>query len=233
MSGKSYYLFGAYPMLFAAGGFGFERWIKNSYILRGLVIALLTIPNLLLLPMLLPVLPLNQTLGFFAYCKNNVPAFNFVVTWEDQKLHPITQDYADMLGWDELSKKVADTYNSLTPDQQKHTVIIADNYGEAGAIHHFGKQYDLPEIISLDSSFGLWAPMEVGNVQYVIFIDCDDKDGKNAEKIGKTMESTQKTGAIENALAREVGTSVYLFTHPKPVFNEFYKKEYVRRVDEY
>ncbi len=33
MSGKSYYLFGAYPMLFAAGGFGFERWIKNSYAL--------------------------------------------------------------------------------------------------------------------------------------------------------------------------------------------------------
>ena len=34
MSGKDYYIFGAYPMLFAAGGFGFERWIKTSYTLR-------------------------------------------------------------------------------------------------------------------------------------------------------------------------------------------------------
>ena len=70
MSGKSYYLFGAYPMLFAAGGFGFERWIKNSYVLRTLVILLFTVPNIPLLPMLLPVLPLNQTLGFFRYARS-------------------------------------------------------------------------------------------------------------------------------------------------------------------
>jgi hypothetical protein len=231
MSGKSYYLFGAYPMLFAAGGFGFERWIKNSYTLRTLVILLFTVPNIPLLPMLLPVLPLNQTLGFFTYCRTNLPAFNFAATWEDQKLHPTTQDYGDMLGWDELSKIVAGTYNSLTPEQQKHTIIVADNYGEAGAIHHYGKQYNLPEIISLDSSFGLWAPPDVGDAQYVIFVD--DNDGKNAEKIGVTMESTKKTGGITNPLAREVGTGVYLFTHPKPLFNTFYKKEYVRRVDGY
>lgn len=231
MSGKSYYLFGAYPMLFAAGGFGFERWIKNSYVLRTLVILLFTVPNIPLLPMLLPVLPLNQTLGFFTYCRTHLSAFNFAATWEDHKIHPTTQDYGDMLGWDELSKKVADTYNSLTPEQQKHTIIVADNYGEAGAIHHYGKQYNLPEIISLDSSFGLWAPPDVGDAQYIIFVD--DNDGKNAEKIGTTMESTKKTGAITNPLAREVGTGVYLFTHPKPIFNIFYKKEYVRRVDGY
>jgi hypothetical protein len=35
MDGKNYYLFGAYPMLFAAGGFGFERLLKTSgYALR-------------------------------------------------------------------------------------------------------------------------------------------------------------------------------------------------------
>lgn len=230
MSGKSYYLFGAYPMLFAAGGFGFERWIKSSYTFRTAVILLFTAPNLLLLPMLLPVLPLDNTLDFFTYCRDNIPAFNFVTTWEDQKLHSTTQDYADMLGWDELSEKVADTYNSLTPEQQKHTIIIADNYGEAGAIHHFGKQYNLPEIISLDSSFGLWAPPDVSDAQYVIFID--DNDGKNAERIGKTMESTQKTGSITNPLAREAGTGIYLFTHPKPIFNTFYQKEYTSRVED-
>ena len=162
---------------------------------------------------------------------NTYRHFNFAATWEDHRLHPTTQDYGDMLGWDELSKKVADTYNSLTPEQQKHTIIVADNYGEAGAIHHYGKQYNLPEIISLDSSFGLWAPADLGDTQYVIFID--DNDGKNAEKIGTVMGSTKKTGAITNPLAREVGTGVYLFAHPKPIFNTFYKKEYIRRVDGY
>lgn len=231
MSGKDYYIFGAYPMLFAAGGFGFERWIKNSYALRGVLITVFIVPNLVLLPMLLPVLSLDQTVEFFSYFQKNLPAFNFASTWEDHKLHPTTQDYGDMLGWDELSKIVADTYNNLTPEQQKHTIIIADNYGEAGAIHHYGKQYHLPEIISLDSSFGLWAPPDVSDAQYIIFID--DNDGKNAEKIRPTVESIKKMGDIENPLAREVGTGVYLLTHPKPVFNQFYKKEYVRRVDGY
>jgi hypothetical protein len=230
MSGKSYYLFGAYPMLFAAGGFGFERWIKSSYTLRTLVILFFTLPNLPLLPMLLPVLSLNQTLAVFRFTDQHMPFFGFTTTWEDQKKHPLTQDYADMLGWDELGQKVAATYNSLTPEQQKQTIIVADNYGEAGAIHHYGKQYNLPDIISLDSSFGLWSPTDVSYAQYVIFVD--DNDGKNAEKIGKLMESARKVGSIDNPKAREVGTGIYLFTHPKPAFNYFYKKEWQRRVNE-
>jgi len=227
MSGKNYYLFGAYPMLFAAGGFGFERWIKSGYTLRTLIIVLFTLPNLFLFPMLLPVLPFKQTLAFFKYSDEHFPVFQFAVIWNGAK-HPTTQDYADMLGWDELAKKVADTYNSLTPEQQKQTIIIADNYGEAGALHHFGPQYKLPDVISLDSSFGLWAPDSVSNAQYVIFID--DNDGKNAEKIGTVMESTRKTGSVDNPLAVEAGTGIYLFTHPKPAFYHFYKMELARRL---
>lgn len=221
MSGKSYYLFGAYPMLFAAGAYGFERWIKNTA-LRTVVLVVFTLPNLLLLPMLLPILPLDQTLAFFRFTDKNVPIFQFAVIWEDHKKHPTTQDYGDMLGWDELAKKVADTYHNLTPDQQKQTIIIADNYGEAGAIHHYGKQYGLPDPISLDSSFSLWAPPGIGNAQYIIYID--DSDGYDIKTYSLMQESTTKTGSITNPLAREAGTSVYLFSHPKPAFNILYQK---------
>src|SRR5471030_700051 len=134
MNGKSYYLFGAYPMLFAAGGFGFERWLKTSgYTLRSLVIALFTIPNLILFPVVLPFLSLNQTVSYIRFVNKNISGMNFITTWEDHKQHPLTQDYADMLGWDEMTEKVAKAYNSLTPEQQKNTIIYADNYGEAGA----------------------------------------------------------------------------------------------------
>ena len=222
MSGKNYYLFGAYPMLFAAGGYAFERWIKNGYVLRTIVIMLFTLPNVLLLPMLLPVLPLNQTLAVFRFSDKHLPILSFAAIWEDHKKHLTTQDYGDMLGWDELAKKVADTYHTLTPDQQKQTIIIADNYGEAGAIHHYGKQYNLPDAISLDSSFALWAPGSI-SARYIIFVD--DNDGNNAKKIAPAVDSCQKTGSIDNPLAREIGTGIYLFTQPKPVFNAFYKKE--------
>jgi hypothetical protein len=223
MNGKSYYLFGAYPMLFAAGGFGFERWLKASgYVLRGAVIAIFTLPNLLLFPIWLPVLPLNQTLAFFRFADRNLSFSRFAVTWEDHKTHATTQDYADMLGWDEMTAKVAQAWRSLTPEQQKHTQIYADNYGEAGAVHYLGKQYNLPEVISLNSSFTLWAPDSL-NAQYIIYVD--DQGGGNVNSFKACLESYRKVGEVDNPLAREKGTAVFILVHPGSALNERYSKE--------
>jgi hypothetical protein len=223
MNGKNYYLFGAYPMLFAAGAYCFERWLKTStYALQGLVIALFTLPNLLIFPIALPVLSLNQTIAIFKAGQKEFPFLNFVVMWDDHKLHPITQNYGDMLGWEELTAKVAKTWQSLSPEQQKQTQIYANNYGEAGAIDHFGKQYNLPVVISLNSSFALWAPAKLDG-RYIIYID--EQGGKNVKKLQSALESYRKTGEIENPLSIERGTSIFLLTHPKPMFNELYQRE--------
>lgn len=227
MNGKSYYLFGAYPMLFAAGGFGFERWLKTSgYTLRSIVIALFTIPNLILFPVVLPFLSLNQTVSFISFLNKKTSALNFITTWEDHKRHPLTQDYADMLGWDEMTAKVAKAWHSLTPDQQKHAQIFADNYGEAGAIHLLGKQYHLPEVISLASSFALWAPDNL-NGQYIIYVD--DKGGGNVNSFKNQLESYRKIGEVDNPLAREKGTAIFLLVRPKPGLNERYKNDLQQR----
>ena len=229
MDGKNYYLFGAYPMLFAAGGFAFERLLKtNGYVLRTFVVVLFVVPNLFLFPMVLPVLSLQQTLGFFRFINKNVPAFNFITTWEDRKQHSLTQDYADMFGWDELAKKVGEAYNSLTPEQQKQTIIYADNYGEAGALHHYRKQFNYPDVVSLNSSFMLWAPDSL-NCKYMIYVD--DSDGKNFREFvaGKMIGSYKKLGEIEYYLAREKGTSIYLITDIKDPLQERYTKELARK----
>ncbi|WP_461452812.1 glycosyltransferase family 39 protein [Mucilaginibacter sp.] len=228
MSGKVYYIFGAYPMLFAAGGFGIERWIKNNkYQLRTLAFVILTIPCLPIFPMLLPILPLNQTLSFFQFNRKYNSALDFVVTWEDQKKHPTTQDYADMLGWDELAKKVADTYHSLTPDQQKHTIIWADNYGEAGAIHYYRKLYGLPDVYSLDSSFTLWTPPSLPNIDYIIYVDNDDNVTR---RLAPYLQSYKKIGEVANPLAREKGTAVYLLIKPNSMFTYIYQHERAKKL---
>ena len=226
-NGKDYYLFGAFPMLFAAGGFGFERWLKTSgYVVRSMVIALFTLPNLFFLPMLLPVLPLNQTLAVFKFARQNMSMLNFAVTWEDQRIHTTTQDYSDMFGWDEMTAKVADAWNGLTPYQQKHTQIFADNYGEAGAIHHFGKQYHLPDVISLNSSFTLWAPDSL-SASYIIYVD--DQGGGNIETFRSSIDSCKKIGEVENPIAREKGTGIFLITQSKPFLNQRYQKELAKK----
>jgi 4-amino-4-deoxy-L-arabinose transferase-like glycosyltransferase len=65
MNGKAYYLLAAYPMFFAAGGYGVSAFFKN-YTLRWAVPLLLITPNLLLLPIALPVLTLKQTVNFLS-----------------------------------------------------------------------------------------------------------------------------------------------------------------------
>jgi hypothetical protein len=222
MNGKSYYLFGAYPMLFAAGGFAFERVLKrNFYVLRIAAILLFITPNLILLPLVLPVLPLKSTVSFFSFTKVKLPFLNFITKWEDQQQHPITQDYADMMGWEEMVQKAALTYHSLSAEQKKSAQIFADNYGEAGALHHFHKKYNIPDVVSLNSSFALWAPDNL-DAKYIIYVDDDD----NVEaRLKPVVESYRKTGEVINPYAREKGTSIYLLINPSPKLNEIYKAE--------
>ncbi|WP_374948097.1 ArnT family glycosyltransferase [Mucilaginibacter sp.] len=222
MNGKTYYLFGAYPMLFAAGGFAFERVLKRNYIiLRVTAILLFVIPNLLLLPLVLPILSLDKTVAFFKSTQARLPFLSFITKWEDQKQHPLTQDYADMLGWEEMTQKAAQAYHSLTPEQQKNAQIFADNYGEAGALHHFHKKYNMPDVVSLNSSFALWAPDNL-NGKYIIYVDDDD----NVEtRLKPLLESYRVTGEVLTPYAREKGTRIYLLVNPSPKLNDVYKGE--------
>ncbi len=220
MNGKHYYLFGAYPMLFAAGGYGFDRWIKASRTVRLAILAVFILPNLVLLPIVLPILPFDTTLGYFNYFKSNSSVLKGATTWEDQKQHAITQDYADMLGWDEMTKKVADAYNNLSPEQRQQTLIYATNYGEAGALKHLGKQYNLTQTISLSSSFSLWAPSKL-NAKYVIYVsDTADEDMKFYKPM---LHSFIKLDSVTNTYAREKGTGIFLL-QPKPEFYAFYQQ---------
>jgi len=226
LNGKIYYLFGAYPVLFAAGGVGIERFLKvRGPVFRTAVCLVLIVPNFLLFPLVLPVIPIKTALPLFKFAGEKM-GFGFALKWEDQKMHPLTQDYADMFGWDELTEKVAKAYYSLTPEQRKQTIIDADNYGEAAAIHHYGKLYNLPDVVCLDSSFSLWAPENI-DAKYIIYAG---RDFTNGEKLIKAncIGSYKKLGEIENPLAREHGKIILLFEDVKPAIQERYRKELLK-----
>jgi hypothetical protein len=228
MNGKAYYLFGAYPMLFAAGAYGFERWLKNIA-LRTIALLVFTLPSLLILPLVLPVFSLDTTLTRFESVNSKYPLLRFISSWGDQKVHRTSQDYADMFGWDEMTRKVDSVYKTLTPEQQKHTMIFADNYGEAGAIHHYGRQYGLPDAFSLGSSFALWSPQSIVGTDYIIYVD----DSHNVEtRVGKLAASYKKTGQVDNPLAIEYGTGIYLISHPTPALQQGYQKARAEKLSE-
>lgn len=217
LQGKVYYSFGAFPMLFAAGGIGIQKLLNPLRpVFQYSIITLWLAPTALLVPIAVPILNFNSTLKFFELTTN--AGLNFIVKWEDQKEHATTQDYADMLGWEEMTEYASKAYHSIPTKEQSQTTILADNYGQAGAILHFRAKYNLPEPVSLNSSFALWAPDSIPT-KYIIIIT------NNVDEISKAYGSNKKIGEINNPYAREKGTGIYLLSNPKIDIQPFYAKE--------
>lgn len=219
-NGKTYYAFGAYPPIFAAGGYACERIIKQSFAPLRWGFVLLLLPNLVFLPLAVPVLPIKNAVAYFSWVKKAAHV-RFPFVWEDQREHPLTQDYADMYGWEELARKVADVYKRLPAEQKRRTIIFADNYGQAGAIDYFGKKYGLPKVVSLSSSFAIWAPPEL-RAENMIYIN-DEVDFRDAAR------SAKKVGEISSVYAREKGMPVYWIEGLKPAIKKVYHQQWLDR----
>jgi hypothetical protein len=63
------------------------------------------------------------------------------------------QDLADEIGWPEFVAQVAAVRDTLSPEERSHLAVLADNYGEAGALSLYGPLYGLPTPISPVNSF--------------------------------------------------------------------------------
>ena len=62
-----------------------------------------------------------------------------LLRWEDGKNHNLPQDFADMLGWHEMADKALEAYQMIPEDERDSTLIICDNYGEAGALNFYDR----------------------------------------------------------------------------------------------
>jgi 4-amino-4-deoxy-L-arabinose transferase-like glycosyltransferase len=131
LGGKSYYALPAILFALAAGAVVFDRW-ATSRRLRWIGATFVAL-LIVLLPVGLPVLPLHTAdrLGIFK----------------------ARSDYQDEVGWHELA-------NDAGPLAQGADVVLASNYGEAGALELFGR--NLPPVASGDVSFRYWRPSVVG-----------------------------------------------------------------------
>jgi hypothetical protein len=87
----------------------------------------------------------------------------------------LPQDYADMLGWEEQAAAVARVYHNLPAQQRERAVLVAGNYGEAGALDYYGPRYGLPEVVSPAGSYWFFGPGDrPGEVVITIGVPEDD-----------------------------------------------------------
>jgi hypothetical protein len=214
LHGKSYYTQGIFPFLIAAGAVAWEQTLKKSWSKTVLILLILifTIP-------VIPIgIPICKTAGLVKYFKDLRSRYgmDFVCRFEDNSIHSLPQDYADMIGWEELTKNARKGWDMI-PDK-KAAFIYCENYGQAGAITVIGKKYGLPEAVCFNESFRYWIPEKFDpDITSALYIN--DELG---EDISHIFRKITKIGAISNPNARELGTSVYLCQEPVDSFNRFW-----------
>jgi len=154
--GKDYYAAPTYVMLLAAGALATERLSvrrKLQTVLQPACFIWLLLGVVPLLPLVLPVLPIDTFLRYQSHLPFEVPKTERSFVGET-----LPQYYADEFPWPGLVAAVARVYHSLTPEEQQRTAIFANNYGQAAAVDFFGPQYGLPKAISGHQNYFLWGP---------------------------------------------------------------------------
>ncbi len=214
MKGKSYYTIGIFPFLISAGAVSYESVLKRWYS-RIIFIVLLVFMTYLALPYGLPVYNAKGLIKYFDRIES-MYGFDFGRNFEDGSKHSLPQDYADMLGWEELTA-ITDSAWKLIPDKTA-AFIYCDNYGQAGAINVIGKKYGLPEPVCFSESFRYWIPGKF-DPDIKTFIYINDELGDDVRQLFRNISII---GSIRNKDAREYGTTVYLCEDPETSFNVFW-----------
>jgi hypothetical protein len=139
--GRAYYPLPAMALPVAAGAVAVERWRPARRRARPAVVAVLVLLQLAVVAAAAPiVLPVRTTAGMI---QSGI--------WEDSF-------YKDEIGWPELTAQTARVWRSLPPAERRGAVILAQNYGEAGALAHYGPARGLPEPLSGHLSWQYWRP---------------------------------------------------------------------------
>ncbi len=204
--GKSYYALPVYPVLMAAGGVALEklfaaprrRWLAVAYP------ALLVIAGLLTVPFGVPLLPVDTFLKYsqmFPYSRD--------VKTERDSTTTLPQLYADMFGWDNMAQQISRVYHDLPPGEQSDCAILAGNYGEAGAIDHYGPQLGLPKAISGHNSYFYWGPRSYTGACVILF-------GERADQYKEYFGESQLVATITDPHAGLAERDVHVYLCRKP-----------------
>jgi hypothetical protein len=212
---KAEYIAPAFPIVFAAGGVMFERIASHKWFVwtKYAMPALVAIYGLVSMPFAIPVLPVDSFIKYSSALgvKPSSP--------ETQHLSDLPQWYADMFGWENMAATVSKVYVSLSPEEQKKTVVFAQNYGEAGAIDFFRGKYPLPRAICGHNNYWYWGPGDT-TFTTVIVIGGRREDALNA------CDSVEQAGMIvsPHAMPYETDLPIYICRQFKVPFSAIWAR---------
>ncbi len=166
--GKAYYPAPIYPLAYAAGSIWFADAVRRRWI-RRVAVAFAVALTIVLLPLGLPVLPAQAM--------------------ADSGLWKARKDFADMYGWTELAQQVTAVYYQLPSADSNSVMILASNYGEAGALDLFA--HGLPPVVSPHLTYYYWAPAQMAPTTVIAV-------GYSNERLRPFFGDIEQVGTVGN-----------------------------------
>jgi 4-amino-4-deoxy-L-arabinose transferase-like glycosyltransferase len=207
LNGKPYFLAAAYPMLFAGGAVFLEKstFLRRHGIIPKAYIGTIVVVGIILAPLLMPILPpatFASSYGSLSGLGNSAAAQN------TNSVFP--QYLGDRFGWNTMTVRVAQVYNSLPPQEKSEACIFASNYGEASALIFLGANYDLPHVISGHNNYYIWGPGSCSG-QVIIIVGLTQSDDL------KSFYNVSAAAIItcEYCQPNENNLTIYICTNPK------------------
>ena len=218
LKAKSYYAIGLYPIYISFGSAFLGEKLSNDWrkYLKPILVGMPIIFYVFLFDIVFSVKSPNY------YVENNKKFKELgLLRWEDGKDHSLPQDFADMLGWKELAQKVDKVYDNLQNKEQ--TLILCDNYGQAGAINYYTVNKSL-KAVSFNADYINWFNLDV-KIQNFIRVKEFDGSKDDFDKTSPFFETAFVADSVTNSLAREYRTRIYVFTRPRIDINKTLKIE--------
>ena len=207
LKGKFYYTIAAYTMLMVFGGIAWERWsARPRRWIAWVVLALMVSNAIIALPFSLPIYAPDRMTEYGG--KMEKMGLGVMLMWEDGEIHDLPQDYADMVGWDELGSKVWQFYDSLSDSVKAHTLVYGEFYGCAASVDYFRPDISYPKVYSFNDAYTEWIP-RTPEMTHMIYVGYSDR-------VADYFQETLLVGRVEHPQFRERGLPIWFGSHPTP-----------------
>ncbi len=197
MRGKPYYIWPIYPVLAAAGAAALDRYsyklspVRPTKVLAAAAAAV-ALFGMLTIPYGLPVLAPSDMQSF----ERSFGSKGATTTNTGQQI-ALPQDYADMLGWTQLTEAVIRVWGTLPPSDTASAIVLATNYERAGALDLLGRSRGLPPTISAAGSYWFFGPGDRSGLTTVVVGERADHLRQLFREVTEVMRTTNPWGVAE------------------------------------
>lgn len=125
----------------------------------------------------------------------------------------ISQMLADRIGWQEKVDMVGNVYLSFPEEKRNRIIVIANNYGNAGALELLGKKYGFKNVVSGHNNYYLWSKERLDGDVVLRLIE-----RRYYEDLKESYEVVDTTGVFfdnEYCSPHERGLTVFVCRKPK------------------